>query len=198
MTGDTTNGTEKKNRVRRPQTAKGGGFMSGFIVLFACCVAAVMLAMYMFEKSEKTAYHKMQGDFSEWKTTYTAEVNKKYEDANSSIKSLAEGNVALAQAEAKEAKELVDKMLVEMRGMTNEHKTMMEKISISDRVARDARKQVESLQEHNAKMREQLIMIAGEISKKKIVVQWKGAFPIEVYPGTKKIDKTKKRSTKSH
>lgn len=189
-----TPGETKEVSVRNDNR---GGLMSGFLVFFVCAVALIVAGLWLLDKADNTAFSKMQTSFNEWKTEFVGDYTKKVEEL--------EGKVKDSGEEIGETKNLVNQVLAEMKTLRDEHKLVLEKVSISDRVARDARKQCDALQDHNARLRESLLQVQNTLAGKRVVHQhlWKGPIPMETHvnpkstnsgvPGTKE---RKKRTTK--
>lgn len=145
--------------------SKGVG-MSGFVVMFFCCIALVFLAMWLYDKSENTAFHKMQSSFS----TFKAENDERFKKLEDN----------LAGAEGKN--ELLDLRLTTMTAQLVELET---KFEISNKRSINAKTECARLQEHCAKLRESQIQLQDMISKRRPVVTFKGPIPIEVYTNPK-------------
>ena len=143
--------------------------MLGWVVLFACCIALVLLALWIFDKAENTAYHKMQGSFNIFKSD-NEEQMRKMEDEIESVKN---GHVQLQST--------LDALQLDINAFKD-------RVDKSDTRSKSARTEVDRLQEHNAKLREQQIELNDKLSKLRPVIRMvppSGPIPIEVYVNPK-------------
>lgn len=164
---------------KKPKT---GGRMSGFVVLFACCVALVLLAMWIYDKSETTAYHKMQGTFDVFKKEFTEGFDTKF-------KTLGD-NVGTYDSQIKEQTDKYNKLQTEFAELDAKFKVVSGK-------AKNAEAECARLQEHCAKLREAQLTLQEMISNKRPIVKFSGPVPVEIFtnsdskntglPGTGKI-----------
>lgn len=165
---------KKKTKDGRPEplpvSSNGdspkGGNMSGFIVLFVCCVAAVFLVMWLYEKSEDTAYHKMQNSFNEFKAANDEKI-KKLEDELTAVE------------------DGVDHYKTALDGATAKYAELEAKFEIANARSKGAKVECARLQEHCAKLREGQIHLQDMISNKRPIVKVMGAIPVEIYTNPK-------------
>lgn len=167
--------------------------MNGLVVLVLAAAALLAAAIWFYNNAEDTVYHKVRGEFQEWKAKYESE-KKTLVDKVAELQTWWDAEKQKSIALQGEYSSLEAKY----SALEKKYEVIEREIKYSNRLSKDAVKECDQVQTHYGKIRDDLQRLEKAVIKKRTIVKWEGPIPMQIIPGGKKAggvtDKTKRKT----